>query len=364
MKTSTGDEPKHTRPRVAQGEDMMTMQRGILCVMSVLAPVLASASVSAAPACSTYPAGTTDKIGSSDIDKAFGPVPKPAKDLHFAYVTKTLINEFWQDVAAGVRSEAAKYGVKVDVQAAKDESSMVEQLNLAQTVASQKPDALLLSPQSDSNLVPVIKAAKAANIPTIIIDDARTDGASVYIGTDQTAIGAKAATFLHETYPNGGEIAQIEGAAGSPNARLRIQGFKDQLKTYPSLKLVASQPGNWDRLVALNATSNILRQHPSLVGIYANNDGMALGVYEAVKAAGKADAVAVVGTDGIREAKKSVASGAMRATVAEFAVEEGRLGVDVAIRLLACQPIPPWVVSPNAVISKSNVADYPDPKVD
>jgi ribose transport system substrate-binding protein len=51
--------------------------------------------------------------------------------LHFAYVTKTLINEFWQDVAAGVKSEAAKYGIKVDVQAAKDESSMVEQLNLA-----------------------------------------------------------------------------------------------------------------------------------------------------------------------------------------------------------------------------------------
>ena len=69
--------------------------------------------------------------------------------MRFAYVTKTLINEFWQDVAAGVKSEAAKYGIKVDVQAAKDKSSMVEQLNLAQTVASQKPDALLLSPQSE-----------------------------------------------------------------------------------------------------------------------------------------------------------------------------------------------------------------------
>ncbi len=61
----------------------------------------------------------------------------------------------------GAKSEAAKYGIKLDVQAAKDESSMVEQLNLAQTVVSQKPDALLLSPQSDSNLVPVIKAAQA-----------------------------------------------------------------------------------------------------------------------------------------------------------------------------------------------------------
>ncbi len=56
--------------------------------------------------------------------------------------------------------------------------------------------------------------------------------------------------------------------------------------------------------------------------------------------AGDAGKVAVVGTDGIREAKKSVADGAMRATVAEFPLEEGQLGVDVALRLLDCQADP------------------------
>ena len=261
-----------------------------------------------------------------------------------------------------MKSEAAKYGIKVDVQAAKDESSMVEQLNLAQTVESQKPDALLLSPQSDLNSVPVIKAAQAANIPTVIIDDARTAGASAYIGTDQVKIGAQAATFLHEKNPNGGNVAQIEGAAGSPNARARIKGFKEQLATYPNLKLVASQPGNWDRLTALNATSNILRQYPDLAGIYANNDGMALGVFEAVKNANAVGKTLVVGTDGIREAKKSVKNGEMSATVAEFPFDEGQLGVEVALRLIGCQPIPPWVVSPNAVITKDDVSKFPDPQ--
>jgi ribose transport system substrate-binding protein len=247
------------------------------------------------------------------------------------------------------------------VQAAKDESSLVEQLNLAQTMASQKPDALLLSPESDSNLAPVVKAAIAANIPTVIIDDSKTAGASSYIGTDQVKIGAQAATFLHEANPKGGKVAQIEGAAGSPNARLRIKGFKDQLATYPDLQLVASQPGNWDRLTALNATSNILRQNLDLVGIYANNDGMALGVFEAVKNGNAVGKALVVGTDGIREAKKSVQAGEMSATVAEFPFEEGKLGVEVALRLLGCQPVPPWVVSPNAVLTKDNVAKFPSP---
>ncbi len=339
----------------------MNNRFAVWSTVAAAAIVLASTESYAAGSCSAYPAGTAEKIDSKDVEAKFGAVPTPTKNLHFAYVTKTLINEFWQDVASGIEAEASKYKIKVDIQAAKDESSLSEQLNLAQTILSNKPDALLLSPQSDSNLAPVIEAAKVANIPTIVIDDARTEGASTYVGTDQVAIGAKAADYLHKIYPNGGNVAQIEGQAGSPNARKRIQGFTETLKTYPNLKLVASQPGDWDRLTAMNATSSILREHGDLVGVYANNDGMAFGVYEAVNNAGKASQVAVVGTDGIAEAKKSIADGQMKATVAEFPYEEGILGVQMALRLIGCQPIPPWVISPQATISADNVKDFPNP---
>src|SRR5215469_9547678 len=315
------------------------MKRNVTLAALLAAPFLCvTTHVRAEEPCSAYPTGTAEKIESVDLEKTFGAVPAPKKPLHFAYVTKTLINEFWQDVAAGIKNEAGKYNIQVDVQAPKDESSLVEQLNLAQTMLSKKP-----------------------NIPTVIIDDARTEGASTYVGTDQVAIGASAAEYLHKLYADGGKIAQVEGQAGSPNARKRIQGFTETVKKDSNLKLVASQPGNWDRMTALNVTSNILRQYPDLAGIYANNDGMALGVYEAVKKAGKEKQVAVVGTDGIREAKRSVGAGEMRATVAEFPYDEGVLGVQAALRLLACQAIPPWILSPQAVITSDNVKDFPNP---
>ena len=335
------------------------MKTKILLVAALATSVLPTARLAIAEEAAAIK--TAEKIESVDLEKTFGPVPAPTKPLRFAYVTKTLINEFWQDVAAGIKSEAGKYNIKFDAQAAKDESSLVEQLNLAQTILSQKPTALLLSPQSDSNLVPAIQAAKKNNIPTVVIDDARTEGANCYVGTDQVAIGAKAAEFLHQLYPDGGKVAQIEGQAGSPNARARIKGFTETVKKYDNLKLVASQPGNWDRMTALNVTSNILRQHPDLVGIYANNDGMALGVVEAVKKAGKLKEVAIVGTDGIREAKRSITDGEMRATVAEFPYDEGKLGVEVALRILAGQPFRRGVVSPQAVITAENVKDFPNP---
>ena len=111
--------------------------------------------------------------------------------MRFAYVTKTLINEFWQDVAAGIKSEAGKYKIKFDAQAGKDESSLVEQLNLAQTILSQKPTALLLSPQSDSNLVPAIQTAKKNNIPTVVIDDREPKAPTVTLEPTRSRSGPR-----------------------------------------------------------------------------------------------------------------------------------------------------------------------------
>jgi ribose transport system substrate-binding protein len=130
------------------------------------------------------------------IDTQLGKLPAPKKHYRFAYVSKTLINEFWQAVKVGADSAAAKDGVTVDTQAAKDESSLTEQLNIAQTMLSGAYDALLISPQSDSNLEPAIQQARAKGIPVIDIDDARATGVSTYIGTDQVSIGMKAAQYI------------------------------------------------------------------------------------------------------------------------------------------------------------------------
>ena len=119
---------------------------------------------------------------------------------------------------------------------------MIEQLNLAQTVLVAEARRAAAVAAVGLEPVPVIEAAREANIPTIIIDDARTDGASTYVGTDQVSIGAKAAAFLSELYPDGGKVAQIEGAAGSPNARMRIQGFKEELAKYPTSSWSPASP--------------------------------------------------------------------------------------------------------------------------
>ena len=96
------------------------MKTKILLVAALATSILPTARLAIAEEASATK--TAEKIESVDLEKTFGPVPTPKDSMRFAYVTKTLINEFWQDVAAGIKSEAGKYNIKFDAQAAKDES--------------------------------------------------------------------------------------------------------------------------------------------------------------------------------------------------------------------------------------------------
>ena len=98
---------------------------------------------------------------------------------------------------------------------------------------------------------------------------------------------------------------------------------------------MASVPGDWDRQKSYDAATNIMQQNPDIVGFYCNNDGMALGVVEAVKAAGMLDKIAVIGTDGISDAYASIKAGELTATVDSFPVLTGEVALEVAC---ACRP--------------------------
>jgi ribose transport system substrate-binding protein len=329
----------------------------------IVTRIVAGTAFLALAACSAPPGAGGDtrtsadpgsKIDAAQLNTALGPVPKPKGPTKLAYVSKTLINEYWQCAKAGAEQAAKEYGVSLDTQAAKDESSLSEQLDIAQTMMTRKYDALLASPESDSNLGPAVDQAKAENMPVVDITDARMDKANAYVGPDAVHVGELAAEYIAKQLPDGGEVAQIEGQAGSPNARNRMQGFQQGVKANAKLKLVASQPGNWDRLTALNVAVSIMRAHPDLKAIYANNDVMALGVAEAVKDVGKQGQILVVGTDGISQARQAVASGSMAATVGWSCTDDGRRGVETALRLLAGQKVPAWVVSPVTVITREN----------
>jgi len=294
----------------------------------------------------------------ADLESSLGTptVPNGAK---FAYVTRTLSNEFWRYESDGFTSEAKKLGVTAQVYAVTNEASITEQLDKAQSAAEQGFTALMASPISATALDSVFKAELAKGVPCIILNDARgTLPGVVYIGPDALKIGATAAAYIAKLLPNGGNVAMIEGDPGSSNARNRGIGFKQELAKHPNLTLVGSQTAMWDENQAKTIATAMLTAHPDIKAFYAQNDVMGLGVEAAIAEKGLTGKVLLVGTDGIPQAKKEIAAGRYTATVSERPTTEGETGVEAALWLLEGKKLPGWIEVPAILIDKSNVSEY------
>ena len=297
----------------------------------------------------------TSRIDWSELQAKYGDVPAVAAGTRIGGVSKTLTNEYWRSLGEGYQAYAQKHGVEVVYQAAQSEGDQLGQLSIAENLISQGFQALLVSPQTDSNLQPAKESAEAKGIPVVNVNDAVIPSAKNYVGNVQRDNGVRVAQWFLENRPEGGKVAVIEGQAGVFAAGQRTKGFSETISEGGKFTVVASVPGNWDRQLAYDNATNILQQNPDLVGFYANNDGMALGIVEAVKAAGLQDKVVVFGTDGISDAYTSIKAGELTGTVNSFPVLTGEVAMEVALRLLGQQELPRVVATPQALITKDNV---------
>ncbi|MCJ9672455.1 MULTISPECIES: substrate-binding domain-containing protein [unclassified Neorhizobium] len=300
----------------------------------------------------------------SELEAKLGPFPKLPEGTKAGAVSKTLTNEYWRSLGEGYVSLGKKVHVPVVYQAAQSEGDQLGQLTIAEGMITQGYNVLLVSPQTDANLQPVIEQAKAAKIPVVNVNDAVIPQAEHYVGNVQRDNGVRVAKWFIKNRPQGGKVAIVEGQAGVYAAVQRTDGFKSTISEGGKFKVVASVPGNWDRQTSYDAATNILNQHPDLVGFYANNDGMALGIVEAVKAAGLAGKVAVFGTDGISDAYSSIKAGELTGTVDSFPVLTGEVALETALRLVAGQKLPRVVATPQALITADNLSRYQGANVD
>lgn len=304
----------------------------------------------------TYTSDAEDaaQLEGAEMASTLGAV-EPSKDYRVAVILKALTNQYWQGIEKGAEAAAKDFGVDITVQAASSESAQTEQLTIAQTLVGQKFDAYVVAPESTSNLTPALRQMKSQGAPIVNVDDARV-GATTYVGPNHELNGIQAAAEFQKEFPDGGKVAQVEGQAGSSAAILRIKGFKEGVEKAGNLDLVASVPGDWDADKAFAAAQQIIRQHPDVKGIYANNDTMAIGVAKAIESSGKK--ISVIGTDGVPEVIAGVRDGSVTATVSPLPYWEGYWAVEAAVRHLEGQEVAAWVVAPAQLITKSNVDEF------
>jgi ribose transport system substrate-binding protein len=151
-----------------------------------------------------------------------------------------------------------------------------------------------------------------------------------HMSADDVAMGKQVGEALVQSMNGQGKMVAILGLLGNTSSQGRLRGLKQVLADHPEIELVQQDNADWKRTKAQSVAESMLASHPDLTGIWAADDGMALGALDAVKAKGQAQKIGVVGIAGVEEAVRAVLAGDMVGTAGIDAVEQGGRGLAIA----------------------------------
>ena len=161
-------------------------------------------------------------------------------------------------------------------------------------------DLLIISPNQLSAISKAVERAYDKGIPVILYDRKTNSGKyTAFVGCDNYAIGNSMGKFIAQQLHGKGRIVEIRGLEGSSPAMERHRGFLDALKPYSGIQVVASEGGNWKEEGGILAMKRILKKTQDFDYVFAHNDRLAWGAYEAARKMGLQHRYKFAGIDGM-----------------------------------------------------------------
>ena len=201
-------------------------------------------------------------------------------------------------------------------------------------------------------------AAKAVLFTTD--SDAPQSNRVAYIGTDNVAAGRDAGAEIKKALPNGGKVMMFVGTMDADNARERVQGIKEALQG-TKIEIVDIRTDGVDFAKAKSNVQDALAKGGlnCLVGLYSYNTPQ---IYTAVKEAGQAGKVKIVGFDEDPQTLRGVADGTIQSTIVQQPFQFGYQSMVDMIKYIngdkSFIPANHLIIIPTRVIDKANVAEF------
>ena len=307
-----------------------------------LAIVLVFLMVFAAAACQSKPASTTTTVG----------------------VTLYARDQFISNLEQAILKAAEGTGVTVDSQEANNDTQ--KQQEQVRTFAAKKHNAIIVNLVDTSTAETVI--AEAGDTPIIFINRRPDDSVLqankyAYVGSQEWDAGKMQAEFLAKFFEGRTDPIRyvlFMGQLGLENSQQRTESVKVELQNFGfKLEQVFEDTANWDRAEAMNKMQTLIGTAKEFDVVICNNDEMALGVIEAMKAAGMdLKEIPVVGIDATDMACASVKAGEMAATVFQNAAAQGRVAMEYAIKASKGESFDKFGWVPFEPVSIDNVDQY------
>jgi ribose transport system substrate-binding protein len=270
-----------------------------------------------------------------------------ADEMTIAVFTKNLTNPAYEAFRIAADQIARSTGARIRHFVPKQPDNVDEQKAMVEQVLKDKPDAVIFIPVDDVAMIESVKKLNEAKIPVVLVSNPLPGSFVTYVGADDFEIGYREARYLFENLGGKGKIVVIEGTPAAPTNRERVRAYQRALAEYPGIEVLASGIGNYQQPDAKRVMEKFLREHPQIDAVLSANDGMALGVLEALKEANRTSIV--IGINGILPAVKQIETGKILATVDFNMFKIGCMATH-----LRREPLPDKVMLPAEIIDKTN----------
>src|SRR5919197_2048903 len=261
---------------------------------------------------------------------------KKSGTIRLAVVPKAVGFSFWEDAHKGAVCAASKQkDVKVTWDGVTAETDVSGQVDLLQNFLTSGVNGLVYAATDAKTLYNVTKQAMQKGTPVMNIDSGTNpQPTSVPVfATDNVAAARKVPDLIASKLgKKGGKVAFIPFQAGTVTNDQRTQGFKAGLKKHTELKMVATQSSQSDVNTALRVTTDILTAHRDLNAIFAANEPGVIGAAQAVRQAGKAGKIVIIGWDAAPDAVKGVKKGEISALVVQNPFRMGYDAVNAMVK--------------------------------
>jgi ribose transport system substrate-binding protein len=220
-----------------------------------------------------------------------------------------------------------------------------------------RPDAFVLSPVHASKVDPAIRRIATAGIPMIgFVNPIETAPMVAYVSSDDHELALAIARYLFRHLQGQGRVLIVTGPEASYTSLERLRGFRDAAREVPGIVLVGQVAGDYVREVARDRTAAWLQANAAPDACLVANDIMAVGVLDALDAAGQS--AAVVGVNAIPQAIDAIAAGRMLATADFNAMQMAYLAAECAARHLRGESVPARIELPVQIVDADNCQQW------
>lgn len=245
--------------------------------------------------------------------------------------------EFMQLWVSAIKAHPAVNAGQATITVFDGQYDALTQSNQFDTMITQRYDAIVFAPIDAAAGADAVRKAKAAGIP-VIGSNTRVTGNDLtsYVGSDDVKAGVMEAEAIVKAMGGTGNVVIIEGPIGQSAQIDRGKGNQQVLAAAPGIKVLEHKTANWSRSEAQSLMENWLTAHPGQInGLIGQNDEMALGALQAIKASGvDLKSIPVAGIDGVSDALLAVKASEM-ISILQDATGQAQGALDVALRRLA-----------------------------